>query len=188
MISNGFPSLTAAARGGVRTLAGRLPAALLLAGLLAGALVAVAGETDLPNRKDALPGITTSGQPSAAQLAAAAEAGFTTVIDLRTPGEDRGFDEQAEVERLGLRYLSLPVAGADGVTYANAEALDALLADLDKPVLVHCSSGNRAGALLALRAKLGGADNDAALALGIAAGVTALEPVVEQRLEEGPAH
>lgn len=157
--------------------------ALVLASLAAGH--AVAQSTDLPNRKDPLQGITTSGQPSAPQLAAAAESGFKSVIDLRGVNEDRGMDERSTVEGLGMSYVSLPVEGSDGVSYANAAALDKLLAGVEGPVLIHCASGNRAGALLALRDKLGGADSESALALGVASGLTGLKPTVEQKLAQG---
>jgi uncharacterized protein (TIGR01244 family) len=140
---------------------------------------------DLPNRKDPLEGITTAGQPNAEQFAAVAAAGFKTVIDLRTPAEDRGLDEKATVEKLGMGYMNLPVEGAKGVTYANAAALEKLLAEAPRPVLIHCSTGNRVGALLALRAKLDGADADSALSLGVAAGVTRLKDTVEQKLAAG---
>lgn len=156
---------------------------LVLAGLTAGQLLAQSA--DLPNRKDPLDGITTAGQPSAPQLEAVAEAGYKTVIDLRTPGEDRGMDEKATVEGLGMHYANLPVQGASGVTYANAAALEKLLAKAPGPVLIHCASGNRVGALLALRAKLDGADNESALALGVASGVTGLKGAVEKKLEAG---
>lgn len=139
----------------------------------------------LPNRHEPLAGITTAGQPDAAQLTAAAASGIKTVIDLRGVAEDRGIDEKATVEGLGMSYVTLPVEGAAGVTYANAAALDKLLADAEGPVLIHCSTGNRAGALLALRAKLAGADAESALALGVAGGVTGLQPTVEQKLTQG---
>jgi uncharacterized protein (TIGR01244 family) len=84
-----------------------------------------------------------------------------------------------------MSYIALPVEGAGGVTYANATALDKLLAGVEGPVLIHCASGNRAGALLALRNKLAGADNETALALGIASGLTSLKPTVEQKLVQG---
>jgi uncharacterized protein (TIGR01244 family) len=144
----------------------------------------VAQSADLPNRHEPLPGITTAGQPSEAALEEVARAGFKSVIDLRGLTEDRGFDESAAVERLGMSYVSLPVEGAGGVTYENAAELDRLLAELPQPVLLHCASANRAGALLALRAKGNGADSAAALALGIAGGVTGLKAVVEQKLAE----
>jgi len=152
--------------------------------LLAG--VASAQTLDVPNRHEPLPGITTAGQPNAVALEAAANAGYKAVIDLRGLREDRGFDERAAVERLGMSYVSLPVEGAAGVTYENAAELDRLLAELPKPVLLHCSSANRAGALLALRAKLNGADDAEALELGVAAGLVGLKPTVEQKLAAPP--
>jgi uncharacterized protein (TIGR01244 family) len=158
-----------------------------MAGVLAylGAACAMAQTAELPNRKEPLEGITTAGQPSAAAFAAVADEGYRAVIDLRGVQEDRGFDEKATVEGFGMSYVALPVNGPGGVTFANAAALDKLLGELPRPVLVHCSSGNRAGALLALRAKLAGADDDAALALGVSAGLAALKPVVEQKLAQG---
>lgn len=145
-----------------------------------------AQSADLPSRKDPLAGITTAAQPSAEQLAAAAASGFKVVIDLRGASEDRGIaDEKTTVETLGMSYIALPIEGASGVTFANAAALDQLLAEAEGPVLLHCASGNRAGALLALRDKLAGADNDKALALGLASGLTSLKPAVEQKLAQG---
>ena len=141
---------------------------------------------DVPNRHDPLPGITTAGQPSAANLEAVAKAGYKAVIDLRAVAEERGFDERAAVERLGMTYVSLPIDGAAGVTFENAAELDRLLAELPKPVLLHCSSANRAGALLALRARRNGADSAAALALGVASGLSGLKPAVEKKLAEDP--
>ena len=158
-----------------------------LAGLLWAAMAVVqAQEVDIPNRAEPLEGITTGGQPSADALAAIAEKGFAAVIDLRSDQEDRGFDEAATVEGLGMSYISLPVSGAGGVSYANADALDRILANVDGPVLLHCASSNRVGALLALRAKLNGADDEEALALGASAGLTGLQAVVEQVISTSP--
>ena len=168
----------------VRTHRSRLTAmAILLAALAAGP--SLAQSTDLPNRKAPLPGITTAGQPSADQLAAAAKSGVKTIIDLRGVNEDRGMDERAAVEKLGMSYVTLPIEGSSGVTYSNATALDKLLAGAQKPVLIHCSTGNRVGALLALRDKQGGATNESALALGVASGLVGLKPAVEQKLAQG---
>lgn len=149
------------------------------------ATAALAQTVELPNRKDPLEGVTTAGQPNAAALAAVADAGYRAVIDLRGAQEDRGLDEKATVEGLGMSYTALPVEGAAGITYGNAAALDGLLAELPRPVLIHCSSGNRVGALLALRAKSNGADNEAALALGVSAGLTASKPAVAAKLAAG---
>src|SRR5512138_989400 len=145
---------------------------------------AIAQSTDLPNRKDPLPSITTAAQPSAEQLATAAKSGIKTVIDLRGVDEDRGMDEKATVEKLGMSYVTLPVEGSPGVTYANATALDKLIAGAQKPVLIHCATGNRVGALLALRDKQNGATNESALALGVASGLAGLKPAVEKKLAQ----
>lgn len=158
-------------------------AAFILA--LAWANLALAQQATLPNRKDPLQGITSAGQPTAEQLTAAATEGFKTVIDLRPASEDHGMDERVIVEKLGMRYVTLPVSGGKDITYANAAALDKLLAEAKGPVLLHCASGNRAGALLALRAKLKGADDESALALGVASGVTGLQPVVTEKIKAG---
>jgi hypothetical protein len=53
---------------------------------------AFAQSAELPNRRDVIEGITAAGQPSAAALEAAAKAGYKSVIDLRAPNENRGFE------------------------------------------------------------------------------------------------
>ena len=129
------------------------------------------------------PGLFTAGQPNAGALAQAAAAGITTVIDLRAADEDRGYDQAAAAAGLGLRYVNLPIAGGQAVTVEAARQLHALLADSEGPVLLHCASGNRAGALLALAAAhVDGADPDSALALGQAAGLTSLAQRVQTLL------
>jgi uncharacterized protein (TIGR01244 family) len=147
---------------------------------------AIAQQGDVPNRGEPLENLTTGGQPDAASLEALAASGFTTVIDLRGPTEDRGFDEQAAVEELGMSYVSLPVDGANGVTFENAAVLNRFLSEAEGPVLLHCGSGNRAGALLTLSEKLNGADDETAIAVGRAGGLRGLEPTVRERLRSGP--
>lgn len=136
----------------------------------------------LMNAAEPLPGITTSGQPDEASLAKLADAGYVTVIDLRSDAEDRGFDEESVVKSLGMNYISIPVSGAGGVSYDNAALLDQSLSGIEGPVLLHCASSNRVGALLSLRAKMHGASSDEALELGLAAGLSSLRPAVEEQL------
>lgn len=126
-------------------------------------------------------GITPAGQPDAAALKVFADNGYGAVIDLRRRGEDRGLDEKAVIEELGMKYVSMPI-GRDGINYENARALDELLAGFDEPVLLHCGSSNRVGALLALRASLAGADDEEALRIGRKAGLTGLESEVREAL------
>jgi len=154
---------------------------LLLAALSLLPLAASAGELPFAQPR---PQLYSAGQPSATELQQAAAAGITTVIDLRQPDEDRGFDETLAAERLGLRYVRIPVAGAAGLTDANARALHAALVQSQGPVLVHCASGNRAGALLALLQARGGAPLDQALQFGRDAGMTSLEAPTRALLEQ----
>ena len=128
-------------------------------------------------------GITAAGQPDEAALKVFAESGYAAVIDLRTAGESRGLDESAVVEALGMDYLSLPI-GRDGISFENAKSLDELINSYAGPVLVHCGSSNRVGALLALRASLDGADDEAALEIGRAGGLKNLEGRVVEILNE----
>lgn len=128
-------------------------------------------------------GITSAGQPDAAAFKVFAENDYAAVIDLRTEGESRGLDEKSVVEGLGMDYVSLPI-GRDGISFESAEALDKLIDSYDEPVLVHCGSANRVGALLALRASQQGADIDAAIEIGKNGGLTRLEPQVREVLKE----
>jgi uncharacterized protein (TIGR01244 family) len=157
--------------------------ALLLSILLAGGVSFAAHATDFTQPQ---PGLHTGGQPSQDDLARLKSEGMRTVIDLRGTQEDRGYDEAAEAQRLGLTYIALPIAGKDDVTPANAKTLGELLRAQDGEVLLHCASGNRVGALLAMDAAARGVSREEALALGRKAGLTSLEPVVEQRLPAKP--
>jgi protein tyrosine phosphatase (PTP) superfamily phosphohydrolase (DUF442 family) len=87
-----------------------------------------------------------------------------------------GRDTAAEARAVGLDYVSMPIDGAAGVTPAAADALWARLDDAgDGLTFVHCASGNRVGALLALGAVRAGMLPDEALLLGRAAGLGSLE-------------
>lgn len=129
-------------------------------------------------------GITSSGQPDADEFALFAEAGYVAVVDMRGEAEDRGLDEVAVLDELGMQYVSLPLTSPEAISFENAAKLDEILAGIEGPVLLHCGSGNRVGALLALRQSLNGADDEASLDYGRSAGMTGLEPVVRSRLAE----
>src|SRR5690606_13987940 len=126
----------------------------------------------------------TAGQPAASDWAAIKARGVRTVVNLRTPGELKDRDEAAEVRAAGLRYVEIPVGGAEGINPANARALHAALAPAHGGgVLVHCASGNRAGALLALEQRdFDGVAAPRALETGKSGGVTGLEGKLRQVL------
>lgn len=125
-----------------------------------------------------------AGQPHATQWPQLAAAGIRHVINLRPEAEQPGEDEAAQVAAAGMRYHHLPIGSAEDFSPAAVRALDAMLADADgAPVLLHCATSNRVGALMALRAGwLQGADPDAAVAVGRDYGMTRLEPLVRALL------
>lgn len=127
-------------------------------------------------------GVWAGGQPTPEQFAEMVAAGLHTVINLR-PEREIPWDERATVAQLGIEYLNLPVAGAGDLTPAAARQLHEALGTSRKPVLVHCGSSNRVGALFALKSKwVDGQDTATALANGRAAGLKDLEPAVRAML------
>ncbi|TGS62869.1 hypothetical protein EN819_33205, partial [Mesorhizobium sp. M1C.F.Ca.ET.176.01.1.1] len=75
------------------------------------------------------------------------------------------------------------VPGADGLDAANVRAVHQALQQSQGPVLLHCASGNRAGAVLGLvNARYEHASPEQALQLGQRAGLNSLETATRQRL------
>ncbi len=110
--------------------------------------------------------------------------GLGTVIDLRS-SDEIGPDNPVAIEAraLNLDYVSLPVAGAEDLTPARVEHLRSALDSSRGQVLLYCTNGDRAGALLALMAhQEEGLSRRAALSLGRRAGLRALEAEVERRM------
>lgn len=138
---------------------------------------------EILNARTPEPGILVGGQPTPEQLTEAAAAGYRTVVNLRGPGEGDGWDEASAAESLGLTYVTLPIASAKDIGVDNARRLAEVLEVSERPILLHCGSGNRVGALLALKAHhLDGADPETALQIGLDAGLTSLQEVVKQDL------
>ncbi|KFN49906.1 beta-lactamase hydrolase domain-containing protein [Arenimonas composti] len=131
------------------------------------------------------PGIVSAGRIGAADLDALRAAGIRHVIDLTPDAETPDFDEAAAVRAAGLDYANLPLSGPADLTRENVQAFDALLRAAGRPVLVHCASGNRVGAMAALRAAwVDGRTADEAIGIGRAWGLKGLEGEVRRLLEE----
>jgi uncharacterized protein (TIGR01244 family) len=112
-----------------------------------GPLLAGEEEAGILNATSPGPGILFGGQPTEAQLQALAADHYKTVIDLRGPTENRGYDESAVARAAGLEYVPIPVTGE---TLQETETFDHFIQvfrDSEKPVLVHCASGGRVAAL-----------------------------------------
>jgi uncharacterized protein (TIGR01244 family) len=145
-------------------------------------------QNPVPNLRQPTERLMTGGQPDAAAWKHLADEGVTTVINLRPADEMAGRDEAAEVVAAGMAYRQIPVAGAAGLTVENANALWTAIEQAPGKVLVHCASGNRVGALLALgAAEEGGMDAQRALQFGKDSGLTGAESRVRELLGLPPA-
>ncbi len=128
-------------------------------------------------------GIHSGGRITADDVPALRAAGIRHVINLAPAAETPDFDEASAVRAAGMRYDTLPIAGAGDLDREAVLAFDRLLQGAEGPTLVHCGSGNRVGALVALRAAwLQGADEDAAVAEGRRWGLRGLEDEVRGRM------
>lgn len=168
-----------------------LTAIVMAAGLaLPGTAFALSGGNDMPdilNKKQPAPELLIGGQPEREELREARGAGIETVINLRGEGEFSEWDEGALVEELGMRYVHIPIAGPDDLNADTLAVFEQALAESDDdPKLVHCASGNRVGAMYALRAAASqGKSTEEALQIGREHGLTQLEPAVREILEAG---
>jgi uncharacterized protein (TIGR01244 family) len=119
--------------------------------------------------------LVSAGQPEPEQFAALAGAGLKTVVDLRHPAEPRSCDEPEAVREAGLEYINIPVAGV--LTPETFDFFREVMRDATRrPVLVHCASANRCGALLLPFFMLDeGADRETAWRLALQAGLRSAE-------------
>ncbi len=145
-----------------------------------------AAAVGLENAAEPLPGLLTAAQPRRIQLEELVDLGYAHVISLRPASEDGAGWEELDLRGEDVAFTRVAVAGAPGLTRENVEALDRALEAADGgPTVLYCSSSNRVGALLALRAYwLEGASPDEALALGRSAGLAGLEPAVQDLLNQ----
>jgi len=140
----------------------------------------------IPNARVTQSGLLVGGQPSPDQLKQIEEAGYRTVITLRAESEPGDEGERAAVERLGMKFVSIPVPGPAGLTEANARSLARALGQQDAlPAVVHCKSGQRASALLGLKAfVVDRVSAAAAMDLAKSLGLTKLEAALRERIAE----
>lgn len=138
----------------------------------------------LENAAEPLPGIVSAAQPRRIQVEELIDLGFTRFISLRPAEEEGAGWEELALRGQDVQFTRIPVAGAPGLTRENVEALDRALAEAGADTtIVYCSSSNRVGALLALRAHwIQGAPAQEALELGRRAGLAGLEPTVREMM------
>ena len=162
-------------------------AMLGLGGVLAACSSVPASDDDRAMRAEVLnavlirPGRIAAGQPTPPQLAVMVGAMYTTVICLR-PADEAGTGwEEAAADDLGITFVRVPIADADGLTESAVSQLLEAERAATGGVLIYCADGDRTGALFAVRAYwIDGVSPEDALAIGRAVGLTALEPAVAQ--------
>jgi len=160
----------------------------LIAALLLGACATTPEPTQWPDIAGAMtpePNRMISGQPSPAELVEARQAGITHVVNARDIGEFEAWNETELVETLGMTYHRVPIGNTQDLDLDAVRSFDRILSDIgDERALLHCASGNRIGALFALRAAwLQGRDAEEAIEIGQARGLTGLSDTVRQLIE-----
>lgn len=117
------------------------------------------------------------------KVSALAKAGVELVINLQA-SDELDFDEEQAVQQAGMAYENLTIQGAADLKQLNILAFDKLLRQYHgKKIAMHCATGNRAGAAMALRAGwLRGRKMDTAMDSGRTHGLTILEEEVRNRL------
>jgi uncharacterized protein (TIGR01244 family) len=117
-------------------------------------------------------------------LPALAAAGYVAVVNNRPDEEEAGQPSGAEIraaaEAAGLAYHAIPVTHA-GFSHPQIDAMGAALAGADGPVLAYCRSGTRSCNLWALAAAKAGRDPALLVAQGAGAGydLSAMRPTLD---------
>jgi hypothetical protein len=90
-----------------------------------------------------------------------------------------------EVKDAHLTYINIPIDGPASLSKARADQLWQVLSQAKGGVLVHCVTGNRCGAMLALtEAWCQHRDVEEAIAFGKQAGLSTMEPAVRELLAQ----
>jgi uncharacterized protein (TIGR01244 family) len=109
------------------------------------ALVAV--ELGSTERVHECGGFLLASQPGAADLEVAAQRGVRTVVDQRKATEERGFNEVTLVMSLGMTYINPSFSKPSELTDEMFAQSREVLRTAQRPVLMHCQSGNRTGTI-----------------------------------------
>ncbi len=93
--------------------------------------------------------LSTSGQPTAAELKKIKEAGFGTIINLAPHNAENSLDNEAAiVTELGLAYIHIPVDFRNPTEDNFASFVDAMNGLAGRDVWVHCAANMRVSAFV----------------------------------------
>lgn len=128
--------------------------------------------------------VSVAPQITPEELPAIKASGFVAVVNNRPDGEDSGQPSGDAIrdaaEAAGLTYTAIPVTQA-GFSHPQIDAMAAVLAQADGPVLAFCRSGTRSCNLWALAEAKGGQAPDVLVAAGAEAGydLRGLRPLLD---------
>jgi uncharacterized protein (TIGR01244 family) len=132
------------------------------------------------------PQIATSGLVREGGIGELKALGFTAIIDLRTPPEGTAA-EKAAAAATGLRYFNIPVSKGTPRDDQVREFATLVEDVTNYPVLVHCASANRVGAMWTLYRVMKGIPFSIAVEEGRTVGMKlSRENAVRARLGQPP--
>jgi protein tyrosine phosphatase (PTP) superfamily phosphohydrolase (DUF442 family) len=108
--------------------------------------------TDIYNFRPIEDALSTSGQPTEAQLRVAASEGYDVIINLALHDHPRYSlpDETGLVQALGMEYVHIPVQFDDPQEDDLLAFIEAMEMHKNKKILVHCAANMRVTAFLGL--------------------------------------
>lgn len=113
-------------------------------------------KSDIPHVLCLEENFATGGQPSVTAYAKLAASGFHSVLNLRTAQEDVNLKEEKNaVEKAGMRYINIPIVSTAPTSGQVTEFLAAVQDKSLQPIMIHCASANRVGALWMIYRVLG---------------------------------
>lgn len=140
---------------------------------------------EIPNYARPDEEIAFAGQPPEEVFVKLKEAGFQTILSLRSPDEI-DFDEKKAVENQGMTFVNIPVT-SNTITDDKVAQFSRVVSDPEnKPLLIHCGRASRVGGMWYIyRALFDKAPEEQSLEEAAARGLAspALEQVVKDYVE-----
>ena len=95
--------------------------------------------------------LLSSGMPTAGQMVDVSNSSVQVVINLAMPGSDRALPDEAQlVESLGMKYIGIPVDWEKPTRENLDEFMNAMDANKESKMLVHCQANYRATGFITL--------------------------------------